>query len=122
VHTRFRTPHIAIVVLSACAFGFSLVGSFQWNVLVSATSRLVYYGSVCAALLVLRRKPDVPEARFQLPAGNLIAVLALLVSLVLVPRLDRRGLIALTALAFCIAANSFWAAKKTRAVSAQVGE
>lgn len=120
VHSRFRTPHVAIVVLSACAFGFSLAGSFQWNVLLSATSRLMYYGSVCAALLVLRRKPKAPEAEFYLPAGNLIAVLALLVTLLLVPKFDPRGLIALAIVALCIAGNSLWAAKKSRVVSARV--
>ena len=117
VHNTFRTPHVAIAVLSACALAFSLAGSFQWNVLISATSRLLYYGSVCAALLVLRRKREAPQAIFHLPLGNLVAVLALVVSLLLFPELDRRGLIVLAVIAFCVAAHSLWAARNARAVS-----
>ena len=124
VHARFRTPHVAIVVLAACSLIFSLMGSFQWNVTISAMSRLIYYGSVCAALPVLRHKKEVSEAAFRLPAGNIIAVLALGVSLLLFPELDRTGVFVLAIVALCIAANSVWAAKNGRAVSghAEVGK
>jgi len=87
-------------------------------------SRLIYYGSVCAALPVLRHKKEVSEAAFKLPAGNIIAVLALGVSLLLFPELDRTGVFVLAIVALCIAANSVWAAKNGRAVSghAEVGK
>jgi basic amino acid/polyamine antiporter, APA family len=117
VHPRFRTPHIAIVALSACALIFSLSGSFQWNVMISAMSRLIYYGSVCAALPVLRAKSQVPHARFKLLAGNLVAVMALAVSLLLFPGLDRRGVLVLSLVALAIIANGLWASRKQQRVS-----
>ena len=124
VHSRFRTPHIAIVVLSACALIFSLIGTFQWNVTISAMSRLIYYGSVCAALPALRHRSDVPKPAFKLPAGNFIAVLALGISLLLFPELDRVGVLVLALVAVCIAANNIWASRRERSISlsAQVGE
>jgi APA family basic amino acid/polyamine antiporter len=112
VHSTFRTPHIAIVIFAVCLWAFSLAGGFQWNLTISAMSRLIYYGSVCAALPVLRRKRNVPAPEFRLPMGNLIAVLAVGVSLLLFPKLDKAGAIVLGVVAVCIAANSFWASRR----------
>ena len=109
VHSRFRTPHIAIVVFAVLLCGFAIAGSFEWNVFISAVSRLFYYGSVCAALPVLRRKPGVPHEQFHLAFGDLVAVLAIGVALLLFPRVDRNGVIAMGALAVAIALNSIWA-------------
>jgi amino acid transporter len=113
VHSRFRTPHIAIVIFTLCLWGFSLAGGFQWNVTISAMSRLIYYGSVCAALPVLRRKKNVPEAEFHLPLGNVFAVLAVGVSLLLFPHLDRPGVSVLAVVAACIIANTVWARRRS---------
>jgi amino acid transporter len=112
VHSTFRTPYIAIVIFAVCLWAFSLAGSFQWNITISAMSRLIYYGSVCAALPVLRRKRNVPQPEFRLPLGNLIAVLAVGVSLLLFPKLDKAGAIVLAVVAVCIAANSLWASRR----------
>jgi amino acid transporter len=74
-------------------------------------ARLIYYASVCAALPVLRRKKNVPGAHFRLPWGNVLAVLAVAVSLLLFPKLDSRGLLVMGVLAVCIIVNSVWAAR-----------
>jgi amino acid transporter len=120
VHQKFRTPYVAIVIFAICLWFFSLIGNFQWNVAISAMARLIYYASVCAALPVLRRKKDVPEAQFHLPLGNLFALLAVAVSLLLFPKLDSRGLLVMGVLALCIIVNSVWAARRGRADTAEV--
>jgi len=102
-------------VFAVLLYGFSIGGSFQWNVFISAVSRLIYYASVCAALPVLRRKPDVPREQFHLPMGDLFAVLAVGVSLLLFPKLHRGGLLVMGVLAACIFANSLWAARRANA-------
>ena len=112
VHEKFRTPHVAIVIFAVCLWIFSLIGNFQWNVAISAMARLIYYASVCAALPVLRRKKEVPGAQFRLPLGNVFALLAIAVSLLLFPKLDVRGLLVMGVLAICIIANSIWAARR----------
>jgi amino acid transporter len=109
VHPRFRTPHIAIVALSACALAVSLAGSFQWNITISAIARLIYYGSVCAALPVFRHKQNAPAALFRLPLGNLFAVIALCISAMLFPKLDKASLVVMGVVALCIVANIVWA-------------
>jgi amino acid transporter len=117
VHARFRTPHVAIVLFAVLLYGFSIIGKFDWNVFISAVSRLFYYGSVCAALPMLRRKAGVPREQFHLPLGDLFAVLAVGVSLLLFPKLDRGGLLVMGVLAACIFANSLWAARRARIAS-----
>jgi len=112
IHPRYRTPHVAIILFAVLLYAFSLAGSFQWNLVISAITRLLYYGSVCAALPVLRRKANAPPARFHLPMGNLIAVLAVGVSLLLFPKLDRPALLVMALLTLCIVANSLWAARR----------
>ena len=118
VHEKFRTPHVAIIIFAICLWAFSLIGNFQWNVAISAMARLIYYASVCAALPVLRRKKEVPEAQFCLPLGNIFAPLAVAVSLLLFPKLDSRGLLVMGVLAVCIIVNSVWAARHGWADSA----
>jgi basic amino acid/polyamine antiporter, APA family len=112
VHPKFRTPHIAIVIFAAALWLFSLIGTFEWNLTISAMSRLFYYGSVCAALPVLRRRRHVPEPQFRLPAGNIVAGLAIVASLLLFPHLDRPSAMVLAVLALCVIANSWWAARR----------
>lgn len=119
VHPKFHTPHIAIVVLSGCALAFALAGNFQWNIAISAISRLIYYASVCAALPVLRRKKEVPEAQFRLPMGNIFSLLAFAVSLSLFPKLDSRGLLVMGVLAVCIFANAIWAVRREHSDSTE---
>ncbi|MGH9515457.1 MAG: APC family permease [Terriglobales bacterium] len=122
VHEKFRTPHVAIAIFAICLWLFSLIGSFQWNVAVSAMARLFYYASVCAALPVLRRRAGVPEAQFHLPLGNVFALLAIAVSLLLFPKLDGRGLLVMGVLAVCIIANSIWAARRHEDLKVQTLE
>ena len=107
VHSRFQTPHVAICTFAILLWLFSLRGSFEWNLTLSAVARLVYYGSVCVALPVLRRKG--PPAQFQLPLGNLIAVLGVGLSLILVTRVNRSGSIAIFVVTGLALLNGWWA-------------
>ncbi len=89
VHRRFHTPYVSILVFAAMIWGLALIGDFKWNVTLSAVARLVYYGVGCAALPILRRKqPEGASAMFHLPAGNLFAVLGVILCAILVTRVD----------------------------------
>jgi basic amino acid/polyamine antiporter, APA family len=87
VHPRFRTPYFSIFVFALLVWLLALLGSFTWNVTLSAGSRLFYYGVVCAALPVLRRKPG-PAAVFRLRGGDLIAFVGVAICLGLLTRID----------------------------------
>src|SRR5580704_15137395 len=87
IHPRFHTPYVSILVFSALVWGFALSGEFKWNVTLSAVARLLYYAVCCAALPVLRRKQP-GTASFRLPAGNILAALAVLICAALLTQVD----------------------------------
>lgn len=76
VHERFRTPHVAILTYALLALGLALFGSFAWNATLSAIVRLLTYGLTCASLLVFRRRRDLGQPGFRVPAAWLVAPLA----------------------------------------------
>ena len=86
VHKRFHTPYFSIFVFALLVWALALLGSFTWNVTLSAGSRLFYYGVVCAALPMLRRKQG--PAVFQVPGGTWIALLGVMICLGLLTRID----------------------------------
>ena len=75
-HPRFRTPWLAILITSAVELGLTLPGTFISALTISTVIRLFAYAGTCVALPVLRRRSDVPEARFRAPAGTAVAVAA----------------------------------------------
>ena len=87
IHPRFHTPYFSITVYALLVWAFALLGSFTWNVTLSAVARLLYYGAVCAAVPVLRvKQPD--AAAFRLPGGMLVPALGVLICLALLTRVD----------------------------------
>jgi basic amino acid/polyamine antiporter, APA family len=82
IHAKFQTPHTSILLYTALLMAFTLWGSFRWNITLSAIARLFTYTSVAIALLLLRRKQPQASA-FRLPAGKVLAVLAILFCVVL---------------------------------------
>lgn len=99
VHPRFRTPYVSIFVFAVLVWLLALFGTFAGNATLSAGSRLFYYGVVCAALPVLRRKQP-GESQIRLPAGTLIAVLGVLICAGLLTQIEyNKSLILLAAVA-----------------------
>ncbi len=88
VHPKFRTPYISILVYAFLVFTFAALGTFQWNAVLSAVSRLAVYGAMAIAVPVLRRKRP-GEAQFLLPASNLFAALGILFSMILLTQMGR---------------------------------
>src|SRR2546421_9936161 len=65
VHQRVFNSYISIVITAAVMLVLTLKSSFVAALTISAIARLVTYAATCAALPVLRRKPDVPKALFR---------------------------------------------------------
>ncbi len=84
IHRRYRTPSNAIIFTTVVILGLALSGSFAALAVTSAVARLVIYTSACAATLRLRHprfQGVVRPATFVIPAGALVPLLAIAVSL-----------------------------------------
>jgi amino acid transporter len=113
IHPLFRTPHVSIVIFAVLLLVFSIAGDFRWNAMLSSVARLFVYGSVAAALPVLRKK-NPQAAGFRMPAGIAFAVLALLFTGVLVTRMQRGEFIVIALTAGLAFINWLWASKRAR--------
>ena len=80
VHSRFRTPHVAILVSAVVMVALTLSGSFATLAAISTIIRLLTYAATCAALLQLRRQSNAPSAAFIAPFGRVAATAALILS------------------------------------------
>jgi basic amino acid/polyamine antiporter, APA family len=94
IHRRYRTPYVSIAVFAVLLWALALMGTFRWNAILSALSRLFAYAITCAALPVLRKKLPGQES-FHLPGGVAFAASGILFALMLLSRVGRAELIAL---------------------------
>jgi APA family basic amino acid/polyamine antiporter len=76
-HERFKTPHIAILMTGGAMLALSLSGTFVSAAALSTVIRIVTYAVTCAALPILRRR-RMQSAAFEVPGGNVVAVVALI--------------------------------------------
>lgn len=97
VHPAYQTPSNAILFTAVIALALALTGSFVALAAVSAIARLVMYLAVCASTLVLRKHDReiaaqvgahfgdvdgaVAPAKFTVPLGPVVPVVASLVAL-----------------------------------------
>ena len=88
VHPRFRTPYVSILIYASLVFVFGVLGTFQWNAVLSAVSRLAVYAAMAVSVIVLRRRND-GKAQYQLPLPFLFAGAAFLFSLVLLTQMGK---------------------------------
>ncbi len=73
------TPDVAIVTTGIVAILLALGGDFVTSIAASSASRLLIFMGCAAALLRLRRRRGIPEARFHLPLGAAVATCVILV-------------------------------------------
>ena len=76
-HRRFRTPYISIALTAVVMLVLTLSGTFIYALTISTIARLVAYAATCAALPVMRNKPDAPSALFRAPGGVFVSIAAL---------------------------------------------
>lgn len=91
VHSRFRTPHVSILVFAVSLWALAIMGNFRWNVVLSSAARLITYGMVCAAALALRRKQPRATA-YRLPLGPIFPATGIALMLALLSRITREEL------------------------------
>ncbi len=87
IHKRFRTPHISIAAYSLALFVFAALGDFRWNAILSAATRLVVYGAMAVALMVMRKQSG--PAPFKLPAGIVFSGMSMAMVLALLSHIGK---------------------------------
>ncbi|HUQ19970.1 MAG TPA: APC family permease [Gemmatimonadaceae bacterium] len=76
VHSRFRTPHVAIIGCAIAGLALGLSSGFTQLATFSAVSRLAIFASTCASLIVFRRRGG-ERARFRAPGGVVTALIGI---------------------------------------------
>lgn len=74
IHPTWRTPHVAILISSALAFGFAIASDLISALTFATATRLLGYILCCVALWRLARRPDAPPAMFNLPFRGPVAL------------------------------------------------
>jgi amino acid transporter len=74
-----RVPSRAIWVTSLSVLALALIGTFEALALVSVVARIAQYVPTCGAVLRMRVMRDVPAARFRVPFGPVLPLLAVAV-------------------------------------------
>jgi basic amino acid/polyamine antiporter, APA family len=102
VHPRFHTPYFSIAAFAALVWLLAWLGSFAGNATLSAGSRLFYYGVVCAALPILRRRRN-STALVRIPLGTLVGICGTLLCAGLLTQIDYdKSLILVAAVAVAV--------------------
>jgi APA family basic amino acid/polyamine antiporter len=110
VHPRFRTPWVSIVLFAIAVWMAAVLGGFRWNAFVSSAGRLLVYGSVALVLLALRRKGPAP---FTMPAGDLVAVIALGICVVLLLQMSKWDFVVIAGTVVIAALNWLLTARRS---------
>jgi basic amino acid/polyamine antiporter, APA family len=87
IHKRFRTPHVSIAAYSLALFVFAALGDFRWNAILSAATRLVVYGAMAVALIVMRKLSG--PAPFELPVGIVFSGMSMAIVLALLSHIGK---------------------------------
>ena len=82
VHSKYKTPYLAILVQGATALVASLFGNLGTLVAVSVFFLAVAYAATCAAILSFRRRD--PEPAFRLRGGITLPVVGVVFSIYLI--------------------------------------
>ncbi len=83
-HSRFRTPHVAIIATGAVMLALTWSGTFIYALTISTIARLLSYIATSLGLIVLRRRDRVGTehpAQFKAPFGAAVSIAALILIL-----------------------------------------
>jgi amino acid transporter len=94
VHPRHNTPWISVAIYGVASFALAATGSFVWLAVLSVLTRLLIYMTCIAAMPRVCGRAAAAPARFRLPAGPAIPIIALLVCIALLTRVSLVSVIA----------------------------
>lgn len=78
IHSRFKTPHVAIVVQTILVAALALSGSFEKLAIIANGSVLLVYAACCCAVYPLRRRNVAAGSTpFHVPLASIIPAVSL---------------------------------------------
>jgi amino acid transporter len=114
VHSRYRTPYVAIATHTAHACAFALTGTFRALAMLSVLPTLLVFLGCCLATLALRRRDGgIGGASFRAPGGPVIPVAASSVILWLLSSAGRSEVVVVAAI--LALASAFYVLRHRRA-------
>jgi len=98
VHSRYRTPHVAIIIHAVLCAGFAVTGTFTGLLVIATLATLIVYMICCLATIRLQRMNVRADGAipFNVPGGPVIPVLATGVVIWLMTASTRQEFIALS--------------------------
>lgn len=93
VHSKFATPHIAIITHTALTFLLATTGSFEQLVILATSSLLLIYLGVACSVIKLRKTQKAEPGDFKIPGGNLIPLLSIGIIIYFLSNLSSKELI-----------------------------
>lgn len=76
IHTKFKTPYLAILLYAGLGFTMAAAGGFrQLAVIASASMLLVYFG-VSLSVIKLRKMEETAPGEFKIPFGYTVPILS----------------------------------------------
>jgi amino acid transporter len=108
VHSRFRTPDVAIITYATIAFSLSFSSTFQKLAILSNMAVLLLYALCCLAALVLSRR-DVRSdgVPFKFPGGSVVPVAGIVVIIWILAHATRDEF-AVTGILLVVASILYW--------------
>ncbi|WP_040250804.1 APC family permease [Psychroserpens mesophilus] len=77
VHSKFATPHIAIITHTLITFVLAVTGSFEQLVILATASLLLLYLGVACSVIKLRKTHNAEPGEFKIPGGKLVPLLSI---------------------------------------------
>jgi amino acid transporter len=74
---RFKTPHVSLIFTAIVILVFATQTSFLGALGIATITRLIIYATTCLSLIVFRKRPDSPPAKFTAPFGLAAAFLSI---------------------------------------------
>ena len=81
IHPKYKTPTLSLLLFMMVTILVSINYSFLAAASLSAITRVIIYGIVCTALLVLRKKQATQTGYFKLKFGKFIALAGIAITL-----------------------------------------
>jgi APA family basic amino acid/polyamine antiporter len=100
VHSRYRTPHVAILIHTVLCLGLALSGTFEKLAVLTVITTLIVYLICCLATIQLQRR-DIREggaAPFTLHGGPVIPLIASAIVVWLMSASTRQEVVAMGAM------------------------